>query len=83
MSNTATTTILVPLGLQLLPSMATEAAMVVALSASTALLLPVSTPPNAIAYGTGMIEQKDFLPGGLFVGLLGPALIIALVLLIV
>ena len=56
--------------------------MVVGLSASTALFLPVSTPPNAIAYSTGFIEQKDFQFGGALIGLLGPALIILWVLLI-
>ena len=42
--------------------------MIVGLSASTALFLPVSTPPDAIAYSTGLIEQKDLrtrrAPGG-------------------
>ncbi len=56
--------------------------MIVGLSASTALFLPVSTPPDAIAYSTGLIEQKDLRLGGLLVGLRGPALIIAWVLLI-
>jgi sodium-dependent dicarboxylate transporter 2/3/5 len=46
------------------------------------LFLPVSTPPNAIAYSTGLIEQKDFRLGGLLMGLLGPALIIGWVLFI-
>ena len=55
--------------------------MIVELAASTALLLPVSTSPNAIAYSTGLLEQKDFLPGGLVIGLLGAVLIILLVLL--
>jgi sodium-dependent dicarboxylate transporter 2/3/5 len=32
----------------------------------------VSTPANAIAYATGLIEQKDFRTGGLFFILLGP-----------
>jgi len=66
----------------ILPGNSIEASMIVGLSASTALFLPVSTPPNAIAYSTGLIEQKDLRLGGLLVGLLGPALIIAWVLLI-
>jgi sodium-dependent dicarboxylate transporter 2/3/5 len=83
MSNTATATILIPLGIYLLPDHAKQIAVIVGLAASTALLLPVSTPPNAIAYGTGLIKQKEFLPGGLLVGLLGPILIVLLVMLIV
>jgi solute carrier family 13 (sodium-dependent dicarboxylate transporter), member 2/3/5 len=79
MSNTATATILIPLGIYLMPDYAKQVAIVVGLAASTALLLPVSTPPNAIAYSTGLIKQKEFLPGGLLVGLLGPILIVLLV----
>lgn len=79
MSNTATATILIPLGIYLMPDHAKEIAVVVGLAASTALLLAVSTPPNAIAYSTGLIKQKDFFPGGILVGLLGPVLIVLLV----
>lgn len=43
----------------------------VALSASLAMSLPISTPPNAIAYSKGFIRQKDMIAVGLFVGLLG------------
>lgn len=82
MSNTATSTILIPLGIYLMPEHATQVAVIVGLAASTALLLPISTPPNAIAYSTGLIEQKDFLNGGLLVGLLGPLLIVLIVMLV-
>ena len=75
MSNTATSTVLIPLGMAILPNNQVEVAMIIGLSASTALFLPVSTPPNAIAYSTGLIEQKDFRIGGLLVGLIGPAII--------
>jgi len=76
MSNTATATILIPLGIYTMPEHAMQIAVIIGLSASTALLLPVSTPPNAIAYSTGLIRQKEFLPGGLLIGLLGPLLIV-------
>jgi solute carrier family 13 (sodium-dependent dicarboxylate transporter), member 2/3/5 len=76
MSNTATSTVLIPLGMAILPENSIEVCMIIGLCASTALFLPVSTPPNAIAYSTGLIEQKDFRLGGLLVGLLGPALIV-------
>jgi sodium-dependent dicarboxylate transporter 2/3/5 len=82
MSHTATSTVLIPLGMSILPGNVMEVCIIIGLSASTALLLPVSTPPNAIAYGTGMIEQKDFRIGGLLIGLLGPAVIVLWVLLI-
>jgi sodium-dependent dicarboxylate transporter 2/3/5 len=50
--------------------------MIIGLSASCALLLPVSTPPNAIAFSTGMLKQSDFRFGGIFIGLLGPFVVI-------
>lgn len=76
MSNTATSTILIPLGIYMMPEHAAQIAVIIGLSASTALLLPVSTPPNAIAYSTGLLKQKEFFPGGLLIGLLGPLLIV-------
>ncbi len=82
MSNTAASTVLIPLGMAILPEMKTEIAMIVGLCASTALFLPVSTPPNAIAYSTGLIDQKDFRLGGALVGLLGPLLVILWVLIV-
>jgi sodium-dependent dicarboxylate transporter 2/3/5 len=82
MSHTATSTVLIPLGMTILPANTLEVCMVIGLSASTALFLPVSTPPNAIAYSTGLIEQRDFRLGGMLVGLLGPVLIILWVLLL-
>jgi len=82
MSNTATATVLIPLGMAILPQYSIEIAMIIGLSASTALFLPVSTPPNAIAYSTGMIEQKDLRIGGTLIGLLGPAIIVLWVILL-
>lgn len=43
----------------------------VALSASLAMSLPISTPPNAIAYSKGFIKQKDMVITGLVVGVIG------------
>lgn len=82
MSNTATATVLIPLGIAILPDYSVEVCMIIGLSASTALFLPVSTPPNAIAYSTGLIEQKDLRLGGSLIGLLGPAIIVLWVMLL-
>ena len=38
---------------------------------SLGMVLPISTPPNAIAAATGMIEQKDMVKTGLIMGVLG------------
>jgi solute carrier family 13 (sodium-dependent dicarboxylate transporter), member 2/3/5 len=82
MSNTAASTVMIPLGMAILVGFKSEIALIIALSASTALFLPVSSPSNAIVYSTGFLEQKDFRLGGILVGLLGPILAIVWVLLI-
>ncbi|MCQ2150994.1 MAG: SLC13 family permease [Bacteroidales bacterium] len=43
----------------------------VAVCASVAMCLPISTPPNAIAASTGMVETKDMTKVGLIVGIAG------------
>lgn len=43
----------------------------IALSASFAMVLPISTPPNAMAYAKGFIKQKDMATVGIIVGVLG------------
>ena len=43
----------------------------VAIGSSLGMVLPISTPPNAIAASTGMIEQKDMVKTGLIMGILG------------
>ena len=43
----------------------------VAISSSVSMILPISTPPNAIAHSTGFIEQKDMMKVGIILGLLG------------
>ncbi|MGH2571607.1 MAG: SLC13 family permease [bacterium] len=82
MSHTATATVLIPLGMAILPQHRMELSLIVGLASSTAVLLPVSTPPNAIAYSTGLIEQKHFRIGGTVIGLLGPPAVIVWVLLL-
>lgn len=84
MSNTATATIMIPISISLIQmnNLGAPSVMVfvIALSASCALLLPVSTPPNAIAFSTGLLDQKDFRYGGILVGIAGPILVILFVL---
>jgi sodium-dependent dicarboxylate transporter 2/3/5 len=86
MSNTATTTIMIPLAISftlLLPEQSPKTIpLIIALSASCALLLPVSTPPNAIAYSTGQLVQSDFRFGGILIGILGPILVCVWVILL-
>ncbi|WP_284042122.1 SLC13 family permease [Pasteurella multocida] len=80
MSNAAATTILIPMGVSLLAMVGGNdihpmiLPLVIGLSASCALFLPVSTPPNAIAFSTGLIKQSEFRLGGVIIGFLGPIL---------
>lgn len=82
MSNTATATILVPVASLWGGANPLILPLVIGLCASCALFLPVSTPPNAIAFSTGKLVQSDFRLGGISIGLLGPILIILWVLLL-
>jgi sodium-dependent dicarboxylate transporter 2/3/5 len=51
---------------------------VIALGSSFAMVLPISTPPNAIAVSTGMIKTKDMTTAGLIVGLIGLGFVLLL-----
>ena len=72
MSNTAAASVFIPTVLGL--SLGAEVQLIVpmALCSSAAMCLPVSTPPNAIAYSQGDLNNGDFLTGGLIAGLLAP-----------
>jgi sodium-dependent dicarboxylate transporter 2/3/5 len=84
-SNTAAATALMPLlgalcaarGLDVLPVF-----MVATLASSCGFMLPVATPPNAIAYGTGLVQTRQMLRAGLAVNLLGIAVVVGYVWLI-
>ncbi len=82
MSNTATVSLVLPVAVALVPGRELEMCLILGLSASCALLLPVSTPPNAVAYSTGEIQTRDLRPGGILIGLLGPVVIVCWVLFI-
>lgn len=43
----------------------------VALGSSLAMILPISTPPNALAHATGYIAQKDMIKIGIIMGAIG------------
>ena len=40
----------------------------VAIAASSAMILPISTPPNALAFSTNLVQQKDMSKIGIIVG---------------
>ena len=78
-SNTATAALLVPILAVVCKGMEGSLGAVggmptviigVAMLASAAMCLPISTPPNAIAYSTGLVEQKHMLKVGLTMGII-------------
>ncbi len=81
MSNTATASILVPVSIGLVP-VASSAPMAVALAlcCSLAMCLPISTPPNAVAFASGRVKTKDLLGVGVLLAVVGPMLVIPWVL---
>lgn len=42
----------------------------VAIASSSAMILPISTPPNALAYATNLVQQKDMAKMGAIVGII-------------
>lgn len=54
----------------------------VTLASSLAMILPISTPPNAIAFSTGMIQVKDMEKVGVIIGILGLALAIGMLVIV-
>ncbi len=64
MSNTATANLLMPIVLGLGLTNPSPLFVAVAFACSSAMALPISTPPNAIAFSSGEIKVKDiFIPG--------------------
>jgi len=78
-SNTATANLLMPIAAAVATSMNDLSLLVmlivVACSASLGMILPVSTPPNSLAYATGLVASKDMARVGLIMGLAGLALV--------
>ncbi len=73
MSNTAAAAILIPLGASLVgPEDSRLVIVAIAIGCSVAMGLPISTPPNAIAFGTGRLGSRDFILPGLVLGLAMP-----------
>lgn len=72
-SNSATANLLVPIGMSLAMSDAVDldplmTAVFIAIGASLAMALPISTPPNAIAYSTGTVQTKQMALVGSLIG---------------
>ncbi len=86
-SNSATAALLIPILIVVAEGMADPAAannaafiamggsqamiIFIAVCASLAMVLPISTPPNAIAASTGLVETKDMAKVGIIIGVAG------------
>ncbi len=83
-SNTATTALLAPIFYPMALSfgLAPEKLVIpIAIAASCAFMLPVATPPNAIAFGTGLLPQKQMMRAGVILNVLFIAVITLLMML--
>lgn len=87
-SNSATAALLMPILAVVCTGMGDKLASIggtstiligIAIAASSAMCLPISTPPNAIAFSTGLVNQNNMLKVGLTSGLLSLILGIATV----
>ncbi len=80
MSNTAAANLLLPVGVALAVTGAgpgaLEAGLTIALTASLAMALPVSTPPNAIAFAHGELHTRDLVVTGSILGVIGITMIV-------
>ena len=79
-SNSATANLLIPIGVSLATAEAIDldpamAAVVIAVACSLAMALPVSTPPNAIAFATGAVTTRDLARTGIVLGALGTVIV--------
>jgi sodium-dependent dicarboxylate transporter 2/3/5 len=80
LSNTAMAATLIPICAAVAQGMGWDPLLVlipVTLAASCGFMLPVATPPNAIAYGSGHVEAQAMVRAGFWLNLVGIALILA------
>jgi solute carrier family 13 (sodium-dependent dicarboxylate transporter), member 2/3/5 len=77
-SSSAAANLLIPLALGIAGGIAIDATLVglvVAIGCSLAMALPISTPPNAIAYATGEVPTSALATTGLVIGAVGAGLL--------
>ncbi|NLJ53157.1 MAG: TRAP transporter large permease subunit, partial [Intrasporangiaceae bacterium] len=77
-SNSATANLLIPIAMTLAVTVGIDPvvlAVVLALVCGLGMALPISTPPNAIAYATGEVSTGQMALVGVAIGVLGLAII--------
>ena len=85
MSNTAAANLLLPIAIStttelgdVADSATVRIALSIALAASMSMALPISTPPNAIAFGSGAFSVRDMARNGAIIGLVSAVMILLL-----
>ncbi|MBN2427263.1 MAG: DASS family sodium-coupled anion symporter [Deltaproteobacteria bacterium] len=78
MSNTATANLIVPLAFIIPGITGLPLAIGTALAVSATMIMPVSTPPNAIAYSSGLLTMKDMVRTGFIISLIAIVVIVTL-----
>ncbi|MCH2176045.1 MAG: DASS family sodium-coupled anion symporter [Lentisphaeria bacterium] len=89
MSNTAASNLLIPIGVSIAAGasptvtdstrlLTVEICLTIALTASLAQSLPISTPPNAMAYASGQLKTSDFIKYGTAISVIGYVVILLL-----
>ena len=77
MSNTATANLIIPIAMAIPGENHLLLVITIALSCSFAMALPVSTPPNAIAFSSNMLKSRDLLKAGILISLISLGLTLA------
>lgn len=72
MSNTAAATILVPIAVVAAVGNEMQVVIPLALGASAAMALPVSTPPNAVVFSTEQVRTPEMVEAGILIGIVTP-----------
>lgn len=75
-SNTAAANLLLPFAVQIASVEMSLIAIPVALACSFAMALPISTPPNALAYSYGALRSKDLYKTGSIIGIISLILVL-------
>ncbi|MCP5470058.1 MAG: DASS family sodium-coupled anion symporter [Chlamydiales bacterium] len=75
-SNTATANLLLPIAIAIDPTNKLLIAITIALACSFSFAFPISTPPNALAYGTGHVSVKEMFKAGGLLSALSLALLL-------
>jgi sodium-dependent dicarboxylate transporter 2/3/5 len=85
-SNTASANVVVPVAISVAQAAGVDPivpAIAATLGASLGFMMPISTPPNAIVYGSGLIPLSAMMRYGILLDIVGYVLILLVVLLLV